>query len=277
MKGLVFKAAVLMGISFGFWGCSNANNPVTNNSSTTSGNTGILKIMMIDSPANYSQVNIVVDSVQAHISTSDSTGGWYTLNNVPATYDLLTLVNGANAVIGQDTLPAGNYSQIRLYIGSGSNVVLDGQNSPVALTTPSGSQSGVKLNVDATIQAGFTYNLTIDFDAARSIVKTGSPTNPKYILKPVIKTAATATSGNISGIVSPDTVTASVWAIIGTDSSSTSTDTTGGFKLFYLTPGTYDVVIAPIDTADYRDTTITNVSVTALTTTDLGTIILTHK
>jgi hypothetical protein len=60
--------------------------------------------MMIDSPADYSEVNIVIDSVQAHISTSDSTSGWFTLNNKPTTYNLLELVNGVNAVIG-DLLP----------------------------------------------------------------------------------------------------------------------------------------------------------------------------
>ncbi len=269
MKVMIYKLFILLGISVFFLGCSKSDNPTS-----PAGSTGILKITMIDSPANFSQVNIVVDSVQAHISTSGSTGGWYTLNNVPATYDLLTLVNGANAVIGQDTLPAGNYSQIRLYIGTGSNIVLNSQTH--ALTTPSGSQSGIKLNVHATIQAGMTYNLTIDFDANQSIVVTGAPINPKYILKPVIRTAATATTGIISGVVSPDTVSASVWAITGIDSSSTSTDASGGFKLYYLNPDTYQVFIAPKDNA-YLDTTISNVTVTASNTTALGTVILTHK
>lgn len=266
---MIYNLFIMLGISVLFFGCSNSNNPAS-----PSGSTGILKVTMIDSPANFSQVNIVVDSVQAHLSTSDSTSGWYTLNNTPATYDLLTLVNGANAVIGQDTLPAGDYSQIRLYIGTGSNVVLNGQTH--ALTTPSGSQSGVKLNVHATIQAGITYNLTIDFDANQSIVVTGAPLNTKYILKPVIRTAATATTGIIAGVVSPDTVSASVWAIAGPDSSSTSTDASGGFKLYYLNPDTYDIYISPKDTA-YKDTTIANVAVTASNTTDIGTVILTKK
>ncbi|MGA7838436.1 MAG: hypothetical protein WB996_10750, partial [Ignavibacteriaceae bacterium] len=75
----------------------------------------------------------------------------------------------------------------------------------------------------------------------------------------------------------PDSVSTNVWAITGTDSSSSSTDITGGFKLLYLPPGTYDVVIAPKDTLIYRDSTITNIAVTASGTTNLGTIILTHK
>ena len=250
-------------------GCSQKDNPVEPATAT-----GMLKVQMIDSPADYSEVNIVVDSVQAHISTSDSMSGWFTLNNKPATYDLLKLVNGANAVIGEDTLQAGHYSQIRLFIGSGSNVVVNGQT--FSLTTPSGSQSGVKLNVDANVQSGIAYILTLDFDANRSIVSAGSVLSTKYILKPVIRVVATATTGIISGSVLPDSVSASVWAIAGADSISTSTDVNGGFKLQYLTPNTYKVFIAPHDNL-YNDTTIANVNVTASNTTNIGTIILTHK
>ena len=250
-------------------GCSNQYNPVGPEQ-----NSGMLKIQMIDSPGNFSEVNIVIDSVQAHISTSDSTSGWFTLNNKPATYDLLKLVNGVNAVIGSDTLQAGNYSQIRLYVGSGSNVVIGKQT--FNLKTPSGSHSGIKLNVDATVEAGVAYTLTLDFDAARSIVKTGSPFKSKYILKPVIRVAAAATTGIISGAVSPDSIAATVWAIAGTDSVSTSTDAAGGFLLQYLPPYTYSVYIAPKDTS-YKDTTITNISVSASKTNNLGTVVLTHK
>lgn len=266
-------ALIFLSLIFGiviYYGCAQKNNPVSASSSTAT--SGILKVRLIDSPANYSEVNIVVDSVQAHISTSDSTNGWYTLNNTPSTYDLLKLVNGVNAVIGEDTLPAGNYSQIRLYIGNGSSIVANSQT--IALKIPSGRQSGVKLNVNATVKPGITYILTLDFDASRSIVQAGK--SGKYLLKPVIRVVTTATTGIISGSVSPDSVSAEVWAITGTDSVSTSTDTSGGFQLQYLAPVTYSVYIAPKDTV-YKDTTITNVIVTASNTTNLGTIVLTKK
>ena len=261
---VLFVAGAMM-----FFGCSKNNNPTS-----PTGTTGMLKVMMIDSPANYSEVNIVIDSVQAHITNSDSTSGWSTLNNKPATYDLLKLVNGANAVIGEANLQAGNYSQIRLFLGSGSNLVMNGQT--YNLTTPSGMQSGIKLNVDATIQPGIAYLLTLDFDANRSIVQAGSLLSLRFNLKPVIRVVATATTGIISGIVSPDSVSANVWAITGTDSVSTSTDASGGFKLQYITPKTYSVYIAPKDTA-YKDTTIANVNVTASNTTNIGTVILNKK
>jgi len=269
---LIISLGILMGISIVFYSCSNTNNPVA-----TTGGTGIMKISMIDGPANFTEVNITVDSVQAHISTANDNSGWTTLNNVPSTYNLLTLTNGQSTVIAEDSLPAGKYSQIRIYVGDTSSVMVNGQKE--FLTTPSGSQSGIKLNVDATIQAGITYELTVDFDAAKSIVTTGSPTSPKYILKPVIKVVTTATTGIISGVVLPDTVSADVWAVLNGDSTSTSTGASGAFKLFGQSQDTFKVHIIPLGPNDafFKDTTISNVVVTAGSTTDLGTINLTEK
>lgn len=266
MKLREFVLSIILALAL--FGCSK-----TSPTAPQSG-TGTLQVSMIDSPASYDHVNIVVDSVQVHIATSDSTSGWTTINKVPATYDLLKLVNGANAVIGSATLPVGQYSQIRLYIGSGSTVVVNGVAKP--LTTPSGSQSGVKLNVNATIQPNVTYVLTIDFDAYRSIVTTGNPSNPTYILKPVIRAVATATTGTIIGVVLPASAHASVWAYGQIDTVTTSTDTTGSFMLAYLNPETYTISIASNDTS-YNDTTISNVSVTAGVTTNLDTIMLSQK
>jgi hypothetical protein len=266
MKGLVIRLVAFMGIALFFYSCS--NNP------TSPSGTGILQVSMTDAPASYDSVNIYIDSVQAHIANGDTIQGWFTLNNKPEKYDLKTLVNGATTIIGSDTLPVGRYSQIRLFIGSGSYIVVNGV--PYSLTIPSGVQTGLKLNVDANLQDGFLYNITLDFDANMSIVVSGTLLNPQYILKPVIRSGASATTGIITGTVSPGTVSSNVWAITGTDSSSTSTDATGGFRLIYLNQGTYDVVVAPEDTT-YRDTTITNVAVSAGSTTNIGTVTLTHK
>jgi len=274
---LIISLGILMGISIVFYSCSNTNNPVA-----TTGGTGIMKINMIDAPASFDTVNIKIDSVQAHISIANDNSGWITLNNFPSNYDLASLVNGNSKVIAEDTLPAGKYSQIRLYLGTGdidNYVVLKDQTERLFLTTPSGTQSGIKLNIDATIKAGITYELTVDFDAAKSIVTTGSPTSPKYILKPVIKVVTTATTGIISGVVLPDTVSADVWAVLNGDSTSTSTGASGAFKLFGLSPDTFMVHIIPLAPNDafFKDTTISKVVVTAGSTTDLGTINLTEK
>ncbi len=249
-------------------GCSRSSSP------TSAAGSGTFQVNMIDSPGSFDAVNIVVDSVQAHIATSDSTSGWVTLNSTPSTYNLLQLTNGVNAVIGKASVPAGRYSQVRLFIGSGSNVVVAGTSYP--LTIPSGMQSGLKLNVNTTIQSNITYVLTLDFNASQSIVLAGNIISGNFILKPVIHVITTSSNGAISGTVLPDSARPTVTAFGSSDTVSTIADTTGNFTIGYLSSGTYSLQIVPSDTA-FNDTTISNISVTDGQTTKVGTIMLSSK
>ena len=232
---------------------------------------GTIVVRLMDAPAAYQAVNIVVDSVRVHIASGDTVNGWYTISRSPATYNLLEYGNGKDTIIAEGNVPSGYYTQIRLYIGQGSNVEVNNLTHP--LEVPSGSQSGLKLNIQATILRGVKYVVTLDFDASRSIVVTG---NGRYKLKPVIQTVATAVSGSLSGMVVPDSTRPTVWAIAGTDTSTAIADTTGYFRFRYLMPASYLLTIVPADTA-YRDTTLTNVVVTAAQNTDVGTIVLQKK
>ena len=226
------------------------------------GATGALRVHMIDSPANYDAVNIVVDSVQAHVSTEAGSEAWITLNSTPATYDLLALVNGQFAVIGDGQLPVGQCSQIRLFIGGGSTIVVDGQSHD--LTTPSGVQSGVKILVHAPIIAGATTTITLDFDAGLSVVESGPPSNPEYSLVPVIRTVSES-AGSIEGEISPAESRVTVWAKNELlESFSTSTDAYGRFMLRGLPPGVYTVY------AISNGGEVIEVSVAATTNADAG-------
>ncbi len=245
-------------------GCSDSTSPDSGQ--------GEIKITMVDAPAGFESINIVVTRVEVHKADVDSSSGWVIINNNMATYDLLTLRNGASAILGTNSLDAGNYTQIRLFIGEGSNIVVDGVSYP--LDIPSGSQSGLKLNHEFQIQSGLIYELLLDFDAQHSIVLTG---NGQYKLKPVIRVIPMVLSGTISGIINPITSLASVSSISGTDTVSTIAEiSNGSFKLMGLLHGTYNVKVSS-GIALYNDTTIVNVMVEAKQNTDLGTINLSLK
>jgi hypothetical protein len=213
-----------------------------------------------------------VTEVSAHASSAaDSTSGWTVLSDSSRTYDLLTLTNGLSQVIGDRMLSPGHYTQIRLKLGAGSTVVIDGQTYP--LTVPSGLQTGLKLNHPFDIQANTLYSLTLDFDAARSIHLAGSD----YVLSPVIRLIATQTSGTVSGTVLPVEAKAIVSTMAGADTVSAYADTTSGyFRLMALPAGVYDIHIVP-RTAGFRDSTVTNVAVDAARNTDIGTITLPNQ
>lgn len=64
--------------------------------------------------------------------------------------------------------------------------MVDGKTSN--LITPSATKTGLKINgLNFTVEAASASAVIFDFDAAKSIVKTGSPKAPKYMLKPVLK------------------------------------------------------------------------------------------
>lgn len=245
-------------------GCSDSTGPKDGQ--------GQIKIMMVDSPADYDEVNIVVTRVEVHLSGYDDNSGWFVINNNVATYDLLLLRNGASVILGDNYLNAGHYTQIRLIIGEGSNVVVNGVVYPLEI--PSGEQTGLKLNHEFDIIAETVYELMLDFDAERSIILTG---NGQYKLKPVIRLIPVIISGTISGMINPATAAYLVYAISGTDTVITLAEPIfGSFRLMALAQSTYNVIILSGIPA-YNDLTINNVSVIANQNTDLGTINLSLK
>lgn len=239
------------------------------NSPTEPAAQGQIRMTLVDAPADFEEVNIVVAGVEVHAAGSDSTSGWITLSDTTATYDLLELTNGVNSVIGDKMLPVGKYTQIRLHIGTGSNVVVDG----VTYVLDISSATGLKLNHNFDIEEDELYLLTLDFDAAKSV----SPTNDgQYRLKPVIRVVANAVSGSISGIISPVAIQSTVTTTVGgIDIVTTMSDAANGsFMLVALPAGTYDVTVTPMDT-NYPAMTIISVEVVAQEDNDIGTVILT--
>ena len=254
-------AVLLLGI-VALSGCSSSTKPPQDSP-------GEIRIFLVDQPAEYDAVNIVVTEVSVHSSDADSTSGWIMLNDTMRTFDLLTLRNGASQILGETLLNSGHYTQIRLKLAESCTVIVDGQTYP--LEVPSGAQSGLKLNHPFDIAPSTLYELTLDFDATRSIHVTG---NDRYTLSPVIRAVANQISGTISGTIDPVISRAAVLTMVGADTVSAFPDTTtGAFRLVALPANTYAVHIVPL-VLTFRDTTLTGVAVVAGQDTGLGTITL---
>ena len=228
---------------------------------------GEMKIYLVDSPAEYDAVNIVVNRVEVHksdIGGSDS--GWVVINDQPTTYNLLEFRNGVTAVLGDAELYAGHYTQMRLIIDQGSHVIVEG--TTYGLEIPSGDTSGFKFTHAFTIEENKVYELTVDFEVKRSVFLTG---NNRYTLQPTLRLVPNVISGTISGTVLPFDAQSIVWSMVDTDSVFTYPDETGYFQLMALPEGQYDVNITPGNEA-FNETTIPNIVVTREQNTDLGTI-----
>ena len=272
MRPLLALAA--LGALLALIGCS------THDGTPTSGTVGTVRLQLTDAPGPFDAVNLVVNEVAIHRGMADSLeqggmqdslSGWEVLSRQPATFDLMQLRNGVFATLAQAMVPAGHYTQIRLKLGAGSNVVVGGVT--YALDVPSGMQSGFKLTGEFDVPASGLLELALDFDAARSIHQTGGGT---YMLKPTCRVMPMVDVGGIAGTLVPDSTAASIYAISGTDTIATGMPALDGhFLLTLLKAGTYTLAIHP--EAVYRDTSFAAVVVAAQQITQMGEIQLTAK
>jgi len=226
-------------------------------------NTARVEVRLTDGPGDFEELNIDIREVQ--INSGEGNSGWQSLDIKTGVYNILKLTNGLDTLLGAIELPAGKIQQIRLVLGDDNTVVIDGKSHPIS--TPSAQQSGLKLNLHATLVEGVTYRILLDFDAARSVVQRG---NHSYSLKPVIRAIEEATSGAVKGSVLPVESKPVVYAIAGVDTVGTTfaDTTTGKFLIKGLPAGTYTVSLAP--KAGFTTVNKSEVTVNVGSVTDLG-------
>lgn len=220
-------------------------------------------VRMTDNPAPYSAVNI--DLKEVIVKGNDDVE--ITFTDAAGIIDLLELSNGNNVLLATGSLNTDSIQQIRLVLGPENTIVVDGETHD--LSTPSAEQSGLKLQVHQALEPGVNYEIMLDFDANKSIVKTG---NGGYKLKPVIRTINTATSGAIRGNITPVGTVASVTAESGGETYSSNVDSDGNFLIMGLPEGTYSLTVTPEE--PLNPSTLEGLEVTIGSTTDAGTITL---
>ena len=227
-----------------------------------------VNIRLTDAPADYEAVWIDIQGIEFHVTKDNGEGQWISLENVnKGLYNLLDYCNGKDTLLVSTDLDSGNVSQIRLILGQQNSVETD--KGTFGLKVPSGSTSGLKINLQETIDIGIIKNIWIDFDASKSIVKTG---NGKFLLKPVLRAYTKIVGGAIKGHVNPKESLPSIYAIMGTDTLSTIADTSGYFFIGGVPIGIYSVKFDPIE--PFLDTIIEVVQVLSGVETDLDTILI---
>jgi len=154
--------------------------------------TGTLKLYLSDAPIdaeNVTGVYITIEEIQYHLD-----GKWITCEEFVGsqTYNLLELTGGNSTLLGELTLPAGNYTQIRFMLDIpkiGSSPASPGcyiefaDNSTKPLFVPSGGETGYKAIGQFEVPVNGTVEVTADLDVRKAVVVAGS----SYILKPTIK------------------------------------------------------------------------------------------
>lgn len=174
------------------------------NGSSSSG-TGQLSLAVTDTPVdNVQSVVVAFTSVELH----NASGNTVTEKFSPAmTVDLLKLQKNASMqLLSGVTVPAGNYQWIRLNIDpSKSYVMVNGNQDPLTLKVPSGTQSGLKLVSGFTVAQGSKMNFMVEFNLRKSLTMTGNPNTGAvtYILTPALRLLNMEQVGSISGTALP--------------------------------------------------------------------------
>ena len=217
---------------------------------------GTLRLAITDAPScGYGAVNITIEKVRVNqsVDAADGDAGWSEISLNPAKrIDLLTLSNGVLQDLGQTSLPAGKYTQLRLVLATNggstplANSVISTGGAETALTTPSAQQSGIKLNTDIDVASDQIADFVLDFDACKSVVKRGN--SGQYNLKPVINVIPRLSDAGMRVVGYVDASIAGSGTNVSLQSSgvpvkSTQPDSSGQFVLYPVPVGTYDLVV----------------------------------
>jgi hypothetical protein len=216
---------------------------------------------LVDAPADYDEVWIEVLALRVKADHRDSEmnendDSWNEIifegsRNV----NLLDLTGGNSLLLGTEDFPEGEIDQIRLILGENNYLMKNG--ARLEMKTPSAQQSGLKIKVNQALEAGNTYNLIIDFDAAKSIVEAGNSGN--IILKPVLRAFLEQSQG-VRGQVLPVDAQSVMISISGNGiEASTFVDDKGNYVVQGIDPGTYTLTFTPNER--YNPATLTGIVV----------------
>ena len=140
---------------------------------------GAISVAMTDAPADYQQVNVEVIGLEVNHEKE----GWISIPIKVGIYNLLDLQNNVTVLLADDvSIPAGAITQMRLILGTNNSIV--DNTGTYSLKVPSGSETGLKVNLNQVIAPNGNILIVLDFDASASIVVQG---NGSFLLKPVIK------------------------------------------------------------------------------------------
>jgi hypothetical protein len=247
------------------------------------GTTGTLRVAITDQ-GGYDAVVLAIKEIRAVPAGQEGAaeGGLPVVATFdpPEVIDIMQLAY-RQRMLGENDLAPGDYTQLRLVLAPNVNgqdpvnyVILPGETEKLPLNTPSGQQSGLKINADFTIQTEMTTTLVLDFDPMKAIVHTGQGSN-KYNLKPTgircTETIMVSIYGALAGTISPAEAwpTAAVEAVRQGETTAVATTNVnpddGSFRI-PLTAGSYFIRV----TADGYDPLDTSLLTTPLFYTVVG-------
>ena len=133
------------------------------------------------------------DAAAATEESESEQGGWVTVAEPNALFDLMKLADGTNTFLGDAEVAAGSYKGFRLIIDPAkssvtlndeTNTVIGGE-SIVGLKFPSAAKTGIKIKLSGgavDVTEGATTTLVVKFDVSKSFVVRGGTIDQNGLL-----------------------------------------------------------------------------------------------
>jgi len=275
-----------------FFAC-NKNNSGSSNPNIPAGKSQV-SIFMMDDPIPFSKVLIDIRQVAVLVDTGakqtdsdrddqwdDNYCGWHrsqenksvfwdTLSITPGVYDLLQLRNGADTLLANGLIPSGKILKVKITLGSDNTVYTDSvTHYPLEVFGPHPYFTINVRRVDVSAASSNDFKLWLDFNLERSIFFWSG----EYLLKPYIVVFNDQVQAKIKGVALPKRKVALITAYSSSDTLYAIPGWDGGgYQIRNVPAGTYSINFKGRD--GYKDTTVTNISVTTGQTTTVPTITL---
>lgn len=239
------------------------------------------KVLLTDAPFPFDTVQSVdVYVVSIAASTQPDTGSsadsmqWVTITEPHRRINLLTLQQGATALLGEGELPADQYRAVRLIIDTDSSEIRFADGSAALVHWGGAGRQSIHAFVEAAVAVPEEgAEIVIDFDVGRSFHYNDFG-DGGFNFFPWIRAVNKAATGSIAGTVRSDTASGSAgpiahatvsawgggpsnWYIYSTG----TTDAAGHYRLAYLLPGTYIVGVDPPSASAFGSALDSNVVV----------------
>jgi hypothetical protein len=226
-----------------------------------------LIVTLVDSPADYHEVNIDIQEISLKTDGTDINDGWIILDKFnPGVYNILEFTGGQELPLADMEFPNGIISKVKLKLGKKNTLATSNHISTLLLAN--NYAEGYIFNVNEVISGGGTHYLRVDFDAARSVSKLGN--TGQMMLKPVIKLMSELNTGSISGQINPAQKNVLVNVITDNSivASSYAPENSSKFFVPGIKAGIYDLSFESSD--DKFQQYIRDVKVTIGQVTDIG-------
>ena len=228
-----------------------------------------LVVTLIDSPADYREINIDIEEISLKTDGTDINNGWIRLEDLtPGIYNILEFTGGQELPLADMEFPSGTISQIKIKLGKNNTLVIGDHLS--TLMVANALDDGYKFTASENLIGGETYYFRIDFNASQSISTLG--TTGQLLLKPVLKLLSESSTGVISGNILPaeKNVLVNVIASNRIIGSSYAPENSSKFFIPGIETGAYDISFESGNSGFQKY--IRNVSVVNGKVTDLGNI-----